>query len=100
MRRSPSASSLVVVPDWVMQVSLLLHALVNAATAIEVGPRKVVDDGELQLTRKRQRASAFVPRPITYAGEPAGGRVRPSRSEARRPPQLEPVAKHCWVAAA
>jgi len=62
------------------------HAAVKAATGTTAGPVKVLLAGVAKSTWNFHRFSAFEPKFTTYSGEPAGGAMDPSRSEASRPP--------------
>src|SRR6476661_8060247 len=84
MRRSPIASSRVVVPGCGIQSCVVRQGEVNGATpALDVGPVKVEFCGLVKLTWNFQRNSALEPGStlMTKLGEPAGGCVAPSKSE-------------------
>src|ERR671926_1017898 len=79
MSRSASESSLLVVPGWGMHVPPP-QARLNAATpATAVGPVSVPVPVP-QLTANLQKLTAVVVILIRKFGEPAGGKVVPSRS--------------------
>src|SRR3954453_7282522 len=96
--RSASESSFCVTPGCGMQVPPPLHAALNGATAIDVGPVKVVLAEFDQSTWNFQRFSALVPKLMNGFGAPTGGGFVPSRSDGRRPPYAVLSWKHCCVA--
>ena len=96
--RSASESSFWVTPGCGMHVPPPLHAALNEATGIDVGPLNVVLAEFDQSTWNFQRFSAFVPKFRNGFGAPAGGGVVPSRSDGSRPPNAVLSWKHCCVA--
>jgi hypothetical protein len=99
MSRSPSESSLVDVRGCGMQVPPP-QAGVNGATGMLSGPVSVVLAGVVKSTWNFHSWRELLPKLRRKFGEPAGGRVAPSRSAGRTPPKLELSWKHCMVAAA
>src|SRR5437773_239225 len=102
MSRSPRVSSCCAVPLCGTQVPPVPpHGSEKAAVARLEGPVSVVLAGVVQSTWKLQYASWLAPEPSAtmWLGDPAGGWADPSRSDGRRPPKLEPMLKHCCLAA-
>src|SRR6185503_542625 len=72
---------------------------VKLATSISDGPVNVELAGVAKSTCILKNASVVLVLSASRKfGEPVGGGVGPSRSEARRPPMSDVVLKHCWVA--
>src|SRR5258706_15766294 len=99
IRRSASESSLFDVLGCGIQVPPPEQAALNAATAILVGPVKVVFAELAKSTWTFHRLSELAPKFMKKFGEPAGGAVVPSRSEGSKHPKLLLSWKHCCVAA-
>ena len=76
-----------------------MHAAVNAATGMFVGPVRVEFAGVLKSTWNFHRFNEFVSKFRKKFGDPAGGSVDPSRSDGNRPPKDEVKWKHTCVAA-
>ena len=89
---------MLLVPGCGIQAPPPEQAALKAATAIFVGPVKVVLAELAKSTWNFHKLSELAPKFMKKLGEPAGGSVLPSRSEGSRPPKLVLSWKHCCVA--
>src|SRR5207237_3532578 len=80
------------------QVPPSVHAGVNAATEMVVGPVRVVLAVFAQSRWKRYSFKLFVPNSRMSFGAPAGGDIAPSLSDGSMPPSFVPSVLHCCVA--